>query len=95
MKNCAYCGRENSEDSTRCTECGTAFVPQQNPQRAAAERRMLYGVLWCSGGIAVLLVNHWTTGIPRSGHSYGVGWVAVLVGVVRFVQGLCARIAQR
>ena len=26
MKNCAYCGRENSDEATHCAECGSAFT---------------------------------------------------------------------
>jgi len=53
MKNCAYCGRENANDATRCLECGTTFVTEpedsgvsethapENPERAAAEKAAL------------------------------------------------------
>src|SRR5437764_8888353 len=38
MKPCAYCGRENEDDATRCRECGTTeFVvamPQSPPPRS-------------------------------------------------------------
>jgi hypothetical protein len=54
MKNCAYCGRENTEDAVQCLECGTAFVAQPNVEQAAAEKKMLYGALWCIAGIAAL-----------------------------------------
>ena len=26
MKSCAYCGRDNADEATRCLECGTEFV---------------------------------------------------------------------
>lgn len=31
MKTCAYCGRENEDQATKCQECGTAFVGDPAP----------------------------------------------------------------
>ena len=31
MKTCAYCGRENEDQATKCQECGTDFVRASAP----------------------------------------------------------------
>lgn len=36
MKRCAYCGRENQDDATRCRECATEFVAGSAQTRASA-----------------------------------------------------------
>ena len=52
MKKCAYCGRENLDDATHCSECGTAeFAAPKPPVLPVASRpKMLtdtVGVLPC------------------------------------------------
>jgi ribosomal protein L40E len=38
MKTCAYCGRENEDQATKCQECGTDFVRNSaSPEHTAKE----------------------------------------------------------
>ena len=30
MKLCSYCGKDNEDEATHCTECGTEFEAQEN-----------------------------------------------------------------
>ena len=46
---------------------------------------MLYGALWCIGGI---LVTGITFSAARSGGTYFIAWGAVLFGGFQFLQGL-------
>jgi uncharacterized membrane protein YvbJ len=81
MKNCAYCGRENTDDAAHCRECGTPFVtgPGNTPPlpdapdnlpRAAAQNRMLSGALWCIGGILVTVITYLSAASSPSGGTY-------------------------
>lgn len=45
MKTCAYCGRENENQATKCRECGTDFVrdsaaTEQTPREAGETERL-------------------------------------------------------
>ena len=106
MKNCAYCGHKNTEDAAQCLECGTPLViaasesqtskadASDNPARAAAEKRMLYGALWCSGGILVTVISYTSAASSPFGGNYIVAWGAIVFGALRFFQGLRGRDAQ-
>lgn len=103
MKNCAYCGRENTENFAQCRECGTPLVTEasdsqssntdtpDNPTRAAAKTRMLHGALWCFGGILVTVLSYASAASSPFGGTYIVAWGAILFGAVRFFQGLSGR----
>lgn len=100
MKNCAYCGRENTGDAPHCRECGTALgparenppasepAPSDNPARTAADKRMLYGGLVCLGGILVTVFSYIGAATSRTGGTYIIAWGAILFGAIRFFQGL-------
>jgi len=106
MKNCAYCGRENTDDAAHCRECGTTFVTEpsdlqssksdapKDPARVAAEKRMLYGALWCVGGILVTVVSYASAARSPFGGTYIVAWGAIVFGALRFFQGLSGRDAR-
>lgn len=103
MKNCAYCGRENEGDAAQCGECGTAFDTEprvsqtakpdapDDPVRAAAEKRMHSGALWCLGGILVTVFSYLAAVSSPFGGTYIIAWGAILFGGVRFFQGLSGR----
>jgi hypothetical protein len=100
---CNYCGRENAPGVLECAGCGTPFEnkrdesssPQPpalpNSLRAAAEKNMLYGALWCLGGLAmtggtyVMAVTGWANG------TYIVAWGAILFGGIQFLRGWTGR----
>ena len=106
MKNCSYCGRENTDAAAKCRECGTALVTEpgnsqdsepdasDNPARAAAEKRMLYGALWCIGGIFVTVFSYLSAASSPLGGTYVIAWGAIVFGALRFFQGLSGRDTQ-
>jgi hypothetical protein len=100
MQNCAYCGRENTDDATRCRECGTPIKDQPgnlpasdlpasgNPARTLAQKRMIFGALWFMGGMLVTLFTYLTAASSPSGGTYVVAWGAIVFGALQFVRGL-------
>ena len=52
----------------------------------AAKKNMLYGALWCIGGIVVTVV---TLGMAmEGGGTYIVAWGAIVFGAIQFFRGL-------
>ena len=93
MKNCTYCGRENKDDAAQCGERGTAFVTElrdtpDDPEGAAADKRVPYGALWCIGGILVTLFSYVSAASSPYGGTYIVAWGAIVFGALRVFQGL-------
>ena len=103
MKNCAYCGRENKDDAAQCGECGTPFVTEPSdsqtsnldvadePERAAADNRIIYGALWFVGGILVTVCSYLSAARSPYGGTYIVAWGAIVYGIWRISQGLSGR----
>jgi hypothetical protein len=56
--------------------------------RAAANKNMLVGGLWCAGGI---LVTALTYSAASGGGSYVVAWGAIVFGGIQFFRGLLLR----
>ena len=50
-----------------------------------ANKNMLYGALWCIGG---LLVTGITYAVASEGGSYFITWGAVFFGALQFLKGL-------
>jgi hypothetical protein len=106
MKNCAYCGRENKDDAAQCGECGTPFVTEprdsqtsnldasDNPERAAADNRIIFRAVWCIGGILVTVFSYLSAARSPYGGTYIVAWGAILYGIWRVFQGLSGRNAR-
>jgi hypothetical protein len=106
MNNCTYCGRENTANVAQCRECGTPFGTEPtdlrpsesdgpgNPQRTAAEERMLSGALWCVGGILVTVLSFVSAASNPLGGTYLVAWGAIVFGALRFFQGRTDRDAK-
>ena len=81
------------DEAAQCSGCGTALaLPESNPnasqpdapgvaERAAAEKKMWRGALWCLGGIAVTAITLMSS---RGGGAYVVAWGAILFGAVEF-----------
>jgi len=96
MKKCDYCGRENADDAAQCSGCGTPLqdspVPPplpESPARAAAEKRMIWGAIWCILGIAVTGITY--VSALSAGGSYIVAWGAIVFGGIQFFQGLAEK----
>jgi hypothetical protein len=73
---------------------GQGHVPASQPDsteayRAAADRNMLVGGLWCVGGIVVTWVTY--SAASSGGGSYVVAWGAIIFGALRFFRGLLAK----
>jgi hypothetical protein len=102
MKNCTYCGRENSDDAPTCKECGTEFFSasgdaqisqarEPETPRAAAHNRMVSGALWCVGGIVVTVFSYMFAASGPGGGTYIIAWGAIVFGAIRFFRALTER----
>ena len=54
-------------------------------EREGAQKNMLWGGLWCAGGILVTVATY---SAASSGGTYLLAWGAILFGGVQFVKGL-------
>lgn len=57
----------------------------KDAKKEKANRDMLFGALWCIGGIVVTAV---TFSAASGGGTYVVAWGAILFGAVQFIKGL-------
>jgi hypothetical protein len=62
----------------------------EDPMRSAAEKRMLYGALWCIGGILTTGATYVAASGPGGGR-YVVAWGAIVFGAIQFFRGLSGR----
>jgi hypothetical protein len=100
MKTCGYCGRENHDRAAHCSDCGTALLTEpensqtanlqdpDDPWRAAAEKQIRSGALWCVGGSVVTVVTYLSALNNPFGGTYIFAWGAILFGLLRFYQGI-------
>lgn len=58
-------------------------------KREAGNKNMLYGALWCVGGLLVTILTY---SAASDGGTYVVAWGAVIFGAIQFVQGLIQKI---
>jgi len=56
-----------------------------NAIKEAGKKNMLYGALWCIGGIVVTVVTY--SAAAAGGGSYVVAWGAIIFGGIQFVHG--------
>ena len=54
--------------------------------RKAGQKNMLYGGLWCGGGLIVTLATY--SAASSGGGSYVVAWGAIIFGAIQFFRGL-------
>ena len=54
-------------------------------RRQAGRKNMLYGGLWCGGGILVTVVS---MAMAQGGGKFLLAWGAILFGGVQFIRGL-------
>ena len=68
-----------------------ANLPNQYKQekREAGNKNMLYGALWCVGGLLVTILTY---SAASDGGTYFVAWGAVIFGAIRFFKGLFQRL---
>ncbi len=52
----------------------------------AAKKNMLYGALWCIGGIVVTIATY--SAAASGGGTYVVAWGAIIFGGIQFIRGL-------
>ena len=60
-------------------------------RRAAANKMMVHGALWCIGGIVVTAVTFSMASANSPGGSFVIAWGAILFGFIRFLNGLTSR----
>lgn len=56
-----------------------------------ANNNMLYGALWCSGGLLITFLTY--TSASKGGGSYVITWGAIIWGILQFVKGLYQKIS--
>ena len=81
------------EKGLRPEDADVVITNLQNQYRQekqeAGNKNMLYGALWCIGG---LLVTFLTYCAASSGGTYVVAWGAVIFGAIQFVKGVFQRL---
>lgn len=60
------------------------FNMRTDAVRSAGKKNMIYGALWCIGGVVVTVV---TFSMAANGGSYIVTWGAILFGAIQFFRG--------
>lgn len=58
-------------------------------KREAGNKNMLYGALWCVGGLLVTILTY---SAASDGGTYVVAWGAVIFGAIQFFKGLFQRL---
>lgn len=105
MKNCDYCGRENTDETVHCRECGTRFAseldpkPPKSPERIAAEKKIFSGALYCLPGFLLSLLSllTWFNVMPHPFHViyYVIACGAILFGGLQICRGFADRDKQQ
>lgn len=57
----------------------------QNAKKERANKDMLYGALWCIGGIIITVITY---SAASGGGTYVIAWGAILFGAIQFIKGL-------
>ena len=68
MKNCAYCGRENSDEATHCAECGSAFTGSSrapSPTKYSEAERAEFDKLLRDRPKLVIVMGIWAIFLPE------------------------------
>lgn len=71
------------ENATRLVD--KLIVEIEEAQNSRANKDMLYGALWCIGGLLVTAISYAATG---GGGRYVLAWGAILFGGIQFVRGM-------
>ncbi len=59
----------------------------QSESREAGQNIMLFGILWCIGGIAFIALTY-KSAAGSGGIKYVVAWGAIVFGGIQFIRGL-------
>src|SRR5574340_1260222 len=73
------------EPSIASTVTRNIFAIRSKAMKEAGKKNMLYGALWCIGGIVVTVG---TMAFASGGGSYIIAWGAILFGFIQFIRGL-------
>lgn len=81
------------ENGLRAEDADVVIANLQNQykqeKREAGNKNMLYGALWCVGGLLVTILTY---SAASDGGTYVVAWGAVIFGAIQFVQGLIQKL---
>lgn len=81
------------ENGLRAEDADVVIANLQNQykqeKREAGNKNMLYGALWCVGGLLVTILTY---SAASDGGTYVVAWGAVIFGAIQFCKGLFQRL---
>lgn len=81
------------ETGLRAEDADVVIANLQNQykqeKREAGNKNMLYGALWCVGGLLVTILTY---SAASDGGTYVVAWGAVIFGAIQFFKGLFQRL---
>lgn len=100
MEKCPYCGKVVQADAVKCS-CGYFFDKKayENTQsvknrkssaavKNAGKKNILYGAIWCMGGIIVTALTYQAAADNPTGGKYVVAWGAIVFGAIQLIRGL-------
>ena len=80
------------ENGLRAEDADVVIANLQNQykqeKREAGNKNMLYGALWCVGGLLVTILTY---SAASDGGTYVVAWGAVIFGAIQFFKGMFQR----
>lgn len=81
------------ENGLRAEDADVVIANLQNQykqeKREAGNKNMLYGALWCVGGLLITILTY---SAASDGGTYVVAWGAMIFGVIQFFKGVFQRI---
>lgn len=81
------------ENGLRAEDADVVIANLQNQykqeKREAGNKNMLYGALWCVGGLLVTILTY---SAASDGGTYVIAWGAVIFGAIQFFKGLFQRL---
>jgi len=76
-----------NEDSATAV-ADNIFIFRAKATKKAGEKNMLFGALWCIGGIVVTALTYQAAASSPAGGHYIVTWGAIIFGAIQFFRGL-------
>ncbi len=65
------------------------YANYTNIKKKTAEKNILYGGLWCAGGIIITAVTY--SAASDDGGHYFIAWGAIIFGAIQFFRGVSQR----